>query len=43
MLSLAAILHQFDLEPEPGYELKVSETLTLKPDELRLRLHRRTT
>ncbi|MGB8403697.1 MAG: cytochrome P450 [Mycobacterium sp.] len=41
MLSLAAILHQFDLEPERGYALKVSETLTLKPEALRLRLRRR--
>ena len=41
ILTLAAVLHQFDLEPEPGYQLKVSETLTLKPDALRLRLHRR--
>lgn len=38
MLTLAAVLHQFELEPEPGYRLKVSETLTLKPDGLRLRL-----
>lgn len=41
MLTLAAVLHQFDLHPEPGYTLKVSETLTLKPDGLRLRLQRR--
>ena len=41
MLTLAAVLHQFTLEPERGYQLKVSETLTLKPDALRLRLHRR--
>ena len=41
MLTLATVIHQFDLEPEPGYELKVSETLTLKPDALRLRLTRR--
>lgn len=41
MLSLAAILHQFDLEPEPGYTLTVSETMTLKPDSLRLRVRRR--
>ncbi|RDH75377.1 cytochrome P450 [Mycolicibacterium moriokaense] len=41
MLTLAAVLHQFTLEPERGYQLKVSETLTLKPDELRLRVHRR--
>lgn len=41
MLTLATVIHQFDLEPEPGYRLKVSETLTLKPDALRLRLQRR--
>lgn len=41
MLTLATVLHQFDLEPEPGYQLKVSETLTLKPDALRLRLQQR--
>ncbi|RFZ62040.1 Bifunctional P-450/NADPH-P450 reductase [Mycobacterium marinum] len=38
MLTLAAVLHQFYLHPEPNYQLKVSETLTLKPDALRLRL-----
>lgn len=41
MLTLAAILHQFTLEPEPGYQLQVSETLTLKPEKLRLRVARR--
>ncbi len=41
MLTLAAVLHHFDLEPEPGYELTVTEALTLKPDGLRVRLHPR--
>lgn len=41
VLTLAAILHQYDLQPRPGYHLKVSETLTLKPAGLHLRLHRR--
>lgn len=41
LIALAAILHQFELEPRPGYELQVSETLTLKPSGLQLRLRRR--
>ncbi|WP_084513102.1 cytochrome P450 [Nocardia mikamii] len=41
MVALAAILHRFDLEPEPGYRLDVRETLTLKPAGLRLRPHPR--
>lgn len=41
MLTLAAILHQFDFEPEAGYRLTVTETLTLKPAGLRLRLRPR--
>lgn len=41
MLTLAAVLHQFDLEPEPEYRLEVSEMMTLKPDGLRLKMHRR--
>ncbi|MBB5911365.1 unspecific monooxygenase [Nocardia transvalensis] len=40
-IALAAILHQFDLEPDPSYHLDVRETLTLKPSGLRLRLHPR--
>ncbi|MDP7732732.1 MULTISPECIES: cytochrome P450 [Mycobacterium] len=40
-LTLAAILHQFDLEPKPGYHLKIAETLTLKPADFQLRLHPR--
>ncbi|MGH3723158.1 MAG: cytochrome P450 [Mycobacterium sp.] len=41
LLTLAAVLHQFMLEPRRGYQLKVSETLTLKPEDLQLRLHKR--
>ncbi|MEV6387421.1 cytochrome P450 [Nocardia xishanensis] len=41
-VALAAILHQFDLEPDPDYRLDVRETLTLKPAGLRLRPHLRT-
>lgn len=41
MVALAGILHQFDLEPDPAYQLDVRETLTLKPAGLRLRPHRR--
>lgn len=41
LLTLAAILHHFDLEPHPEYELSVAEPLTLKPAGLQLRLHRR--
>ena len=41
VLTLAAILHQYDLEPKPGYHLKVVETPTLKPADVQLRLHPR--
>jgi unspecific monooxygenase len=41
VLTLAAILHQYDLETKPGYQLKVAETLTLKPAGFQLRLHPR--
>ncbi|WP_243706850.1 cytochrome P450 [Mycobacterium marinum] len=41
VLTLAAILHQYSLEPKPGYRLKVAETLTLKPAEFQLRLRPR--
>ncbi|MEV6657290.1 cytochrome P450 [Nocardia fluminea] len=40
-VTLAALLHQFDLEPDSEYNLDVRETLTLKPAGLRLRAHRR--
>lgn len=42
LITLAAILHQYELEPRPDYKLQVSETLTLKPSELQLRLKKRT-
>lgn len=41
LITLAAILHQYELQPRPGYTLDVSETLTLKPAGLTLRLHKR--
>ncbi|WP_280265144.1 cytochrome P450 [Nocardia wallacei] len=40
-VTLATILHRFDLEPDPTYHLDVRETLTLKPTGLRLRFHPR--
>ncbi|SIC21007.1 cytochrome P450 [Mycobacteroides abscessus] len=41
LIALAVILHQYELEPRPGYQLKVTEGITLKPADLRLRLKRR--
>lgn len=41
VLTLALILHRYDLVPEPGYELQVVEEFTLKPAGLRLGLRRR--
>ncbi|MFF0817537.1 cytochrome P450 [Rhodococcus sp. NPDC003318] len=41
VLALALILHRFDLEPVSGDRLEVAEEFTLKPVNLRLRLHRR--
>nr|WP_072846132.1 cytochrome P450 [Rhodococcus tukisamuensis] len=40
VLALALILHRYDLEPEPGYQLEVAEEFTLKPVGLRLGLRR---
>ena len=41
VVALAAILHQYDLEPKPGYQLKVRDAVTLKPVGLQLRPHPR--
>jgi unspecific monooxygenase len=41
VLILATLLRTFDLTPEPDYVLRVKETITLKPDRLRLRVSRR--
>jgi cytochrome P450 len=41
VLTLAAILHQYDLEPDPNYALTTSEIPALRPANLRLRLRRR--
>ena len=41
VLTLAAVVHQFELEPDPSYTLEATEHLTLKPAGLRLRLRLR--
>lgn len=41
LLVLGTILRRYDLRPEPGYRLQVSERLTLMPDKLRLHLRPR--
>ncbi|MCS7100239.1 MAG: cytochrome P450, partial [Burkholderiaceae bacterium] len=37
-LALALLLTHFELEAEPGYRLRVAETLTLKPEGFRIRV-----
>ncbi|MET7457395.1 cytochrome P450 [Streptomyces sp. NPDC005574] len=41
-LVLGLLLRRYELRPDPGYRLRVTERLTLMPDGLRLRLERRT-
>ncbi|MGO1167650.1 MAG: cytochrome P450 [Janibacter sp.] len=41
VIVLAKLLHRFDLTPEPGYELTVTERLTLMPVGFRVGLTRR--
>jgi cytochrome P450 len=41
VLSLALILHRYDLTAENDYQLKISESITLKPSGFRLGLTRR--
>ena len=41
VLTLAAVLHQFHIESEPGYQLRITETITYKPAGLKLRLRPR--
>ena len=41
VIVLAKLLHRFDLTPEPGYELKITERLTLMPVGFRVGLTRR--
>ncbi|MEU2121160.1 cytochrome P450, partial [Nocardia niwae] len=41
VLVLATLLRAFDLTPDPDYRLRVQETITLKPDRLRLKVSRR--
>jgi unspecific monooxygenase len=40
-LVLGLLLRRYDLRPDPGYRLRVSERLTLMPEGLRLHLDRR--
>jgi unspecific monooxygenase len=41
VLALSRILMRFDVVPTPGYELSVSELLTIRPEKLRLHLRTR--
>ena len=41
VLVLAQLLHRYDIAGDPGYELAVTERLTLVPEDFRLRLSRR--
>ncbi|BAH47053.1 putative cytochrome P450 (plasmid) [Rhodococcus opacus B4] len=41
ILALAFLLHRFDFEADPAYQLQVQELITLKPEGLRLRTRRR--
>ncbi|MGW3116587.1 cytochrome P450 [Streptomyces sp. NPDC001107] len=40
-LVLGLLLRRYDLRPDPGYQLRVTERLTLMPEGLRLHLERR--
>lgn len=41
-LVLALLLHRYDFDGDPSYDLRVTELLTLKPRDLKLTLRRRT-
>lgn len=41
VLVLARLLHAYDLEPDPAYQLRIEERLTLLPEDLTVRLERR--
>jgi cytochrome P450 len=41
LIVLATIIKNFDIEPDPDYTLQVRETITLKPEGLRVKLHPR--
>lgn len=42
VLTLAMILHRYDLAADDGYQLKIAESITLKPRGFRLGLKKRT-
>jgi cytochrome P450 len=41
VLALGLLVHRYDFQPDPGYELRIDERLTLKPEGFRLGLERR--
>lgn len=41
VMALALLLHRYEFDVEPGYELKVKEQLTLRPDGFRMSVRRR--
>ena len=41
VLALALVLHRYDLTAENDYQLKISESITLKPSGFRLGLNKR--
>lgn len=41
VLALARLVHRYDLIPDPAYELRIAERLTLMPRDFRLRVERR--
>jgi cytochrome P450 len=41
VLTLGLILHRYDLTPEDGYKLQISESITLKPRGFRLAMRKR--
>lgn len=41
VMALALIVHRYDLEPESGYEMKVVEQLSMRPDALTMKVRRR--
>lgn len=40
-IALAMVLAHFDIEAQPGYTLRIVETLTLKPGSFRVRVQSR--
>jgi unspecific monooxygenase len=43
VLALGMVLQRYDFTPDPAYQLKIAESLTLKPEGFRLGIRPRTT